>query len=146
MTHTEVFDELLKAHRTNYRKLSVERGMVPHYYFKAFNTVGKGMAAGAFIDYIGIFGAELWAVGPCGEKNLSELRDDVLPSQKGGASALLETVVKLCGILGYSLVVRDGASEYVVTSGEVNEATKIRNRKRGAAARVHDEVHGTGAV
>lgn len=140
MTHIEVIDRVLKTHGTNYYKLSQERGKARNYYYLQFNFKFKNPGIRVYAEILTYFGCRFYAVGSGKRVDLTDfmLSDEV--------QTAISATIRLLGVFGMSLIVADGADEYAVTSGELNEQTKVRGRKRGHAPRSNADLHGPGEV
>lgn len=140
MTHIEVMDKVMKTHGTNYYKVSQEREKGRNYYYMQFNSRFKNPGIRVYADFLAYFGCRFYAVGAGKRVDLTDFM------QSDEVQTTITATIKLLSVFGMSLVVADGADEYAVTSGELNEQTKVRGRKRGHAPRSDAVLHGPGEV
>lgn len=140
MTHIEVLDSVLKNHGTNYRQISLAKGKPEEYYYIQFNYRAKNISVYLYADVMSHLGARILVV--TGKKK-TDITEMLLADQTKTA---LSMAISLYAAVGATIVVSDSGNEYPVTSGVINEETKVRGRKRGRTPGGDAVAHGDGAV
>ena len=140
MTHIEVLDKVLQNHGSSYRQVSLQRGKPESYYYLNLIYRQRNTTAWMYADVLSFFGCRVLAVNGSARTDIT----DMILEDK--TKLALVTMIKLYSAAGVTVIVTDGEDEYPVTSGELNEQTKVRGRKRGHAPRSDADLHGPGEV
>ena len=125
MTHTQVFDEILKARGLTYRSYAMKNGQVGNYYYILWNS--REIMTDVFVRDLADLGAQVYA-----DNGRIRVPLNAVLGNYPAKNPLWPTL-GLIHALGFSLIVVDPIpkynAEYVVDSVAVTEETKVVRKK-----------------